>query len=209
VTAFLQQPPARLPRPWRGFRVLLAAFARGAFEREPASFSRAGHNALRERDPDAWRDVFEQAHAAIYRYAAGRLGPGAEAEDATSQVFAEAWEHAASFDDHGLPVRAWLFGIARNVVNGHRRRLVQRPPALSLEDHDKPGHDPGLDAGRLDLARAISRLEGSWAEVVTLRFVHGLSLQETANAMGLTLDAVKGKQARALAQLRKYLVQAG
>ena len=164
------------------------------------------HEALRRRDADAWRQVFEQVHPAIYRYAASRLGPGVEAEDATSQVFAEAWEHASDFDDHGLPIRAWLFGIARNVVNGHRRRLVQRPPALSLEDHDRADHDPGLDAGRIDLTWAIAALEPSWAEVVTLRFVHGLSLHETSLALGLSIDAVKGKQARALAQMRKLLV---
>lgn len=204
MTAFPQRA-GFAPTPWRGLRLLLAAFVNRDYDRHTRPVSRGVHDLLRRRDPDAWRRVFEQEHAAIYRYAAGRLGPGAEAEDATSQVFEEAWEHAATFDDHGLPVRAWLFGIARNVVNGHRRRLIQRPPSLALEDHDRPADDPGLDAERLDLAKAIRSLETSWAEIVTLRFVHGLSLNETAAALDMSVDAVKGKQSRALAQLRKSL----
>jgi DNA-directed RNA polymerase specialized sigma24 family protein len=132
-----------------------------------------------------------------YRYAAARLGPVVEAEDAASQVFAEAWEHAATLEERGLPVRAWLFGIARNVVNGHRRRWLQRPPALALEDHDAGVSDPALESDRIDLARAIGEPDGGWAEVVTLRFGHGRSLQETAGVLGLSLDAAKGRQARA------------
>lgn len=204
MTAFPQHA-GFVPLPWTGLRILLAAFLNRDLNRQPRPASRGVHDLLRKRDPDAWREVFQEEHAAIYRYAAGRLGPGVEAEDATSQVFEEAWEHAATFDDHGLPVRAWLFGIARNVVNGHRRRLLQRPPALALEDHDRPADDPGLDPEHLDLLKAVRSLESSWAEVVTLRFVHGLSLHETAAALELSVDAVKGKQARALAQLRKSL----
>ena len=192
------------PRPRRGFRALLAAFVR-----QPVGKGRTAssllHEALRQRDPDAWREVFEAEHSAIYRYASGRIGAGAEAEDITSQVFAEAWEHAANFDDRGLPVRAWLFGIARNIVNGHRRRLVLRPPVLTLEAFDQVGDDPRLDVERLDLVKALNALEQSRAEVLTLRFIHGLSAQETANVLGVSVDAVKSKQARSLAELRRLL----
>ncbi|MGE3074632.1 MAG: RNA polymerase sigma factor [Dehalococcoidia bacterium] len=189
----------------QAFRALLAAF--GGFQEDvPEPFtSRAEIVALKGRDPDAWRELFEREHGAIYRYAASRLGDGHEAEDTTSQVFAHAWESAHLFEDRGLPVRAWLFGIARNVVNGHRRAWQRKAPALRLEDFDVPRHDPGLNDERIDLARAIAGLEAGWAEVITLRFIHGLSVQETGDVLGISIDAVKGKQARALAELRKKL----
>ena len=57
----------------------------------------------------------------------------------------------------------------------------------------------------MDLARAIARLDPAHSEVITLRFVHGLSLQETASALDVTVDAIKGRQARALAALREIL----
>jgi RNA polymerase sigma-70 factor (ECF subfamily) len=58
----------------------------------------------------------------------------------------------------------------------------------------------------LDLARALQGLKPAFAEVVTLRFLHGLSLQETALALQTTVDAVKSRQARALDELRKTLL---
>lgn len=204
MSAFPQVRPLSRPG-WGGFRSLLAAFLRPGSTPHQWTAHQDTNRALRRRDPDAWRAVFEAEHAAIYRYASARLGAGAEAEDATGQVFAEAWEHAAAFDDHGLPVRAWLFGIARNVVNSHRRMLLRRPPALTLEAYDRAGDDPGLDPERIDLLKAVKSLESSRAEVITLRFVHGLSLYETGEVLGMSVDAVKGRQARALAELRKRL----
>lgn len=62
-----------------------------------------------------------------------------------------------------------------------------------------------MDPERLDLARAIGNLERAHAEVITLRFLHGLSLAEAAAALSTTVDAIKGRQARALAALRDEL----
>jgi len=160
---------------------------------------------LRRREPEAWHEFFVREMPAVYRYALSRLGQASEAEDATSQVFEEAWEHAEDLRDHGLPARAWLFGVARNVVNTHRRKWFRQPPALALEAFDGSAADPGLDPELLDLARGIAALEAAHAEVISLRFVHGLSLQETATTLGTTVDGVKGRQARALVELRKQL----
>lgn len=160
---------------------------------------------LRRRDPEAWAAFFEREMPSIYRYAMSRLGQASEAEDAASQVFEEAWDHAASFADQGLPARAWLFGIARNVVNTHRRKWLRRPPIVALEGFDGGESDPSLNPELFDLARGISLLDRSHAEVISLRFMHGLSLQETAAIVGTSIDGVKGRQARALAELRKHL----
>ncbi|MEP7215600.1 MAG: sigma-70 family RNA polymerase sigma factor [Anaerolineaceae bacterium] len=160
---------------------------------------------LQQRDPDAWRVLFENEMPAIYRYAQSRLANPSEAEDATSQVFAEAWEHAEAFQDQGLPPRAWLFGIARNVVNTHRRRWFGRPPAVAIEAFDGASADPRLDADLLDLARSLALLEPAYAEVISLRFIHGLSLQEVAISLGASVDGIKGRQARALARLKDHL----
>jgi RNA polymerase sigma-70 factor (ECF subfamily) len=159
-------------------------------------------DALRQRDPDAWRRLFDDEMPAIHQYAASRLGRDL-ADDVSAQVFEAAWQHAESLQDRGLPPRAWLFGIARNVVSSHRRWLVRRPPMLTLEGWDRPVED--LDPSLIDLAAAVQRLARAQAEVVTLRFVHGLSLVETAEALGTSVDSVKSRQARALKSLRDIL----
>ncbi len=192
---------------WRGFRALFAALARipwgdGADESAAAT---PAIEPLRNRDPEAWRRLFAAEMPAVYRYAVSRLGNAADAEDLAGNVFAEAWEHAATLEDRGLPPRAWLFGIARNLVNTHRRRWLKRQPMLALEAFDGQADDPGLSADLLDLARGVAALTAGHAEVITLRFIHGLSLQETAEVLRTTVDGVKGRQARALTELRARL----
>lgn len=188
--------------PWRvpGFAAALRSSGppAGAVEAPSAA-------SLRDRDPWAWRALFEREMPAIFRYARLRLGDAGRAEDATAEVFEHAWRSAETFEDRGLPARAWLFGIARNVVGSHRRWLFRQPPHVTLEPFDQTGPDPGLSPERLDLARAIGELERAHAEVITLRFVHDLSLEETAATLGVTVDAVKGRQARALVALRTRL----
>jgi len=194
--------------PWR-----VAGFAAALYRAEPSppplgeAPSSGQVRVIRERDPGAWHELFNREMPAIYRYALSRLGDAGRAEDATSEVFEQAWRHAGTFEDRGLPVRAWLFGIARNVVGSHRRSWFRRAPHLAIEAFDGAGDDAGLSPERLDLARAVAALEPAHAEVISLRFVHGLSLQEAADVIGATVDAVKGRQARALAALRERLIE--
>jgi RNA polymerase sigma-70 factor (ECF subfamily) len=160
---------------------------------------------LRRREPGAWRQLFDAEMPAIYRYAYSRVPRAEDAEDLASLVFEQAWRSAEHLEDRGLPPRAWLFGIARHVVTEHRRRLFRAPPVVALEAFDAP--DVGLEghAEQLALAKAVASLPRADAEVVTLRFLHGLSLAETAEALGITVDAVKARQGRALRKLRELL----
>jgi RNA polymerase sigma-70 factor (ECF subfamily) len=188
-------------------RTLFAAIADpAAIEFGPPSAQPGELRRLRQRDERAWQDLFEREWTDIYRYAHARTASTADAEDLTARVFEEAWKHIDSVEDRGLPARAWLFGIARHVVASHRRKLLRRPPIVALEAFD--GVDGGTADGTatLDLARALQGLKPAFAEVVTLRFLHGLSLQETALALQTTVDAVKSRQARALDELRKTLL---
>ncbi len=187
------------------FRGSLLALAR-AFEPRPhASPPPAGPtiDALRRRDEGAWTALFEREARPLLRYAYSRLGRWPDAEDAVSRVFQEAWQHIDSLEDRGLPPRAWLFGIARHVVGTMRRGLARRPPIVSLDA--VTASTPGPDGLQIELARALQRLPAKDAEVLTLRFLHGLSLAETALAMDTTVDAVKARQARALRRLRSEL----
>ena len=191
--------------PWRvpGF----AAALRSAGDAPQPALATPSADALRDQDPWAWRTLFEREMPAIFRYARLRLGDESRAEDATAEVFEHAFRSIESYEERGLPVRAWLFGIARNVVASHRRWFVRQPPQVALEAFDAAHADRGLSAERLDLARAIARLEAAHAEVITLRFVHDLSLEDTAGALGISIDAVKGRQARALVALKAQLAE--
>jgi RNA polymerase sigma factor (sigma-70 family) len=81
---------------------------------------------LRRGDQDVWRRLFEDESPALYRYAYSRLGTREDAEDVTNLVFAKAWNAIERYRDEGLPVRAWLFGIARRIASVHRRPAGRR-----------------------------------------------------------------------------------
>lgn len=190
-----------------GWRFPGFAAALGAAPARPITRPAAppGIESIRSREPEAWNQLFAAEMPAIYRYALSRLGRHGAAEDATSDVFEQAWRNATTLEDRGVPVRAWLFGIARHVVGEHRRSFFKRPPQLALEAFDSAAADPNLDPEQIDLARAVAGLPAAHAEVINLRFIQGLSLQETAEVLGTSVDGVKGRQARALAALRDRL----
>jgi RNA polymerase sigma-70 factor (ECF subfamily) len=104
-------------------------------------------------------------------------------------------------DDH---LRAWVFTIARNrVVDGHRRRST-RPLLVDAPVPERAAPAP-VDPLDPELLAALARLTPDQREVVTLRFVADLSLEEVASITGRTEGAVKSMQHRALEQLARIL----
>lgn len=121
-----------------------------------------------------------------------------------SEVFIQAARALPRFrgdDDH---LRAWLFTIARNrVIDAHRRRRA-RPLVADAPLPDQPAPEA---AGPIDpeLVAALGLLTPEQREVVVLRFVSDLSLDEVASITGRNQGAVKAMQHRALAQLARIL----
>jgi RNA polymerase sigma-70 factor (ECF subfamily) len=190
---------------WAG-RLLLAvssgAAAEGMTQRGPAP---AHLDSLRQGEPESWRLLFDEESPGIYRYAYSRLGQPEDAEDVTNQVFEEAWRSIGRYRETGLPLRAWLFGIARNLASSHRRRFMSRNAQISVDGLQVEGQSDVAQAEAIDLVKALTTLEAGQAETISLRFIHDLSLAETAAVLGVTVDAVKGRQQRALAALKQRL----
>jgi RNA polymerase sigma-70 factor (ECF subfamily) len=191
------------PIGWRA--LLLALSSPGTVETQSPPASAGFLDALRRGDHDAWRRLFEEESPALYRYALSRLGAREDAEDVTNQVFAEAWRGMGRYRDEGLPVRAWLFGIARRLTSRHRARFMARNPQVSIEALNLEGSADAVDEERMALAQALAGLDPAQTEVLTLRFIHGLSLAEVAAILKTSVDGVKGRQKRALEALRSAL----
>lgn len=81
-------------------------------------------------DIEQFTEVHDRHFAAIYRYVAGRLGAQA-AEDIAAETFLVAFDRRKTFDATRGDVRAWLFGIATNLVSRHRRKEARHYRALS------------------------------------------------------------------------------
>lgn len=172
--------------------------------------------------PEAFAPLYRRYAPVIYRYCHRRLGHPENAADATSQVFIKAIAGLRTFrpdpDNAGKTFRAWLFRIAHNVVaDAHRRHRPQQSLDAPGADAEAPIPlvDPGATPEELaiaaDDARAIRDalrcLPGRQREIVELRLAE-LTGEEIAEAMGMSLSAVKSAQFRAFATLRRVLGQA-
>jgi RNA polymerase sigma-70 factor (ECF subfamily) len=154
--------------------------------------------------PDALGASVEGAYARyvvpIYRFLYSRLGNQEEAEDLTSEVFLKAVRQLEPQRDDAS-VQAWLYQVARTTLADYWRRR-SRVPQDPLGYLDEP--DPGGTAGRPDeaagrLARwLLEQLPDRYREVLTLRFLRGYSIKETAQAMGITENHAKVLQYRAV-----------
>jgi DNA-directed RNA polymerase specialized sigma24 family protein len=107
---------------------------------------RARHETAAESGsvPAGFADVYERYFADIYRYIAGRLGRNV-ADDIAADTFVIALRRHADFDPGRGPVRAWLYGIATNLVAQHRRAERRRYQALARAGAQEltAGHDSG------------------------------------------------------------------
>lgn len=169
-------------------------------ERELVMRARAG-------DGLAFAQLYEAYLGRVYRYVAYRVGCKEDAEDLTGQVFLRALESIGSYQWRGLPFSAWLFRIAHNLVVDHYRRRG-RGGAVSLEEVPEPvgpGGDPLVGLEMADVREALSHLTEAQRQALLLRLVAGLSVAETARAMGKSPGAIKALQHAGLAALRRRL----
>jgi len=163
----------------------------------------------KQRDQEAFAQLYEGYFDKIYRYVAIRIGDRMEAEDITQQVFLNAIRAISSFRWRGIPFSAWLFRIAHNQVVDYLRRKTKRPAIPLDESLVASDYDPQLIAGqKLDIERlhsATGKLTPAQQEVISLRFAGELSIAQVARIMGRSEGAVKALQHSAIVALRQTL----
>ena len=131
-------------------------------------------------------------------------------EDLSSEVFLRVLEALKRGKVWRTTPDAWIFGIARNVVADHYRQQSRQTEVVLDERLAMPGgQSPDqrvMDTERHEeLARAITLLTDEQRDVILLRFMEGLSINDVAEVLGKTPGAVKGLQHRALRALSETM----
>jgi RNA polymerase sigma-70 factor (ECF subfamily) len=154
-------------------------------------------------DPDAWRAVFDRYFTSIFRLVYMRTRQSSTAEEIAAQTFAEAAAGIRRYRYRGVPFRAWLYRIARNLTADYLK-ASQKRQHVPLDESWLGDDTPALDAEtRADFLLALDKLTDDQRTVVLLRFVEGCSLAEAAAILGRSTGAVKQLQHRALAVLQR------
>ncbi|HKE99468.1 MAG TPA: SigE family RNA polymerase sigma factor [Actinomycetes bacterium] len=153
---------------------------------------------------------YESFYAAAYRRVLRQLvlvtGELAEAEDVVQEAFARAavrWDQLRTYD----APEAWVRRVALNLAAQSARRL--RRQARALLRLGPPVPVPEVEAGELDLARALGALSLRQRQVVVLHHLAGLPVQEVARELGVPTGTVKSRLTRARSLLARRLAVAG
>ncbi|TXK40285.1 RNA polymerase sigma factor [Nonomuraea sp. C10] len=163
-------------------------------------------------EPEWFSVIFDRYFTAIHRYAAARLGSGA-ADDVAAETFLAAFDQRDRYDLTRPEARAWLYGIATNLIGRHRRGELRLYRALSRSAarDDVEGHadrvTDRVTAEQLSprLARGLQGLARGDRDALMLVACAGLSYAETASALDIPIGTVSSRVNRARAKLREAL----
>ena len=164
-------------------------------------------------DAEAFGLLYDRYVELVYRYTYYRVGNPTLAEDLTSETFTRALRRISTFSWQGRDFGAWLVTIARNLIADHfksaRFRLELPTADLLGTSAERPAAGPEgqvLDSlTNAALLDAVRQLGPEQQECVVLRFLEGLTVAETALAMGKKPGAVKALQYRAVRSLGRLL----
>ncbi|MBO2451487.1 sigma-70 family RNA polymerase sigma factor [Actinomadura barringtoniae] len=165
----------------------------------------------RDGDAEAFGSLYDHYVELVYKYVFYRVGTHSLAEDLTSETFLRALRRMRDFNWQGKDFGAWLVTIARNLVADHFKSSRYRLEVCTAEllEPDRPQEGPEravLDSmTNRTLLIAVRRLGSEQQECVVLRFLHGLTVAETALVMGKKSGAIKALQYRAVRSLARML----
>ncbi|MCM2410809.1 RNA polymerase sigma factor [Streptomyces sp. RKAG290] len=163
-------------------------------------------------DPQRFAELYDRYAPDIHRYAARRLGDWL-ADDVTAETFLIAFGRRHRFDPARGSVRPWLYGIAANLIAGHRRTEVMQYRVLAktsvdavvMDCHDGADSRVAAAAVTSQLAAALAHLSKGDREVLLLIAWESLSYEEVAQALRIPIGTVRSRLNRARKKTRKEL----
>ncbi|MDQ1683553.1 MAG: polymerase sigma-70 factor, subfamily [Frankiaceae bacterium] len=164
-------------------------------------------------DPNAFGELYDRYVDVVYRYIYYRVSNATLAEDLTSETFLRALRRITSYTWQGRDFGAWLVTIARNLIADHfksgRYRMEVATSDLVEAGADRreegPENEVLASITNEALLEAVKRLNPEQQECVSLRFLQGMSVAETAAIMGKNEGAIKALQYRAVKSLSRLL----
>lgn len=175
-------------------------------------------------DQDAFARIMRRYNQRLYRVAVAVMGDASEAEDVLQESYVRAFYSFATYSGAGS-LGGWLARIVRNEAIDRVRSRASRRSHVAIEaDLGEQGEQPAreetnvtidsiIDPERLAanaelrrlLEQAIQRLPEQFRTAFVLREVEGLSVDETAECLGIPAATVKTRDHRARNLLRSYL----
>ena len=153
--------------------------------------------------------LYDEYFDRIARYIYVRIGDKNEAENLAGEVFLKALESLKSYEERGIPMQAWLFRIAHNLVVDHLRKATKLKTVpidtVQIESREDPVATAEKNMEMERVNEAMQKLTPEQREVVRLRFFGGLSSKEVGAMLSKSDGAVREMQRAAIEKLRGLL----
>jgi len=171
----------------------------------------------------AFPGLVEAHQDRLYTIALRLLGERRDAEEVAQDALVRAFRAMQGYQRDrivALRLRPWLASITVNLARNRRRRMDDRRPPAQLEPMLDAGFDVAVDGrsgpeqqasrreAQRELAGALLELKPAIRAAVVLRHVDGLTVAETAEALGRPEGTIKAQVHRGLAELRTLLATA-
>jgi RNA polymerase sigma-70 factor (ECF subfamily) len=167
-------------------------------------------------DTAAFEALYDHFYDRIYRYVSFKAGDPTAAEDITEEVFLRMLRSIGTYKHQGHPFSSWLFRIAHNLVVDYfrkkgRDKSVPLDKVLAVVGESSVDLDNYVQTklAMREVNLAMENLTDLQRQVISLRFAGGLSVNETAKAVGRNENAVKALQHAGIKKLRKILMPGG
>lgn len=161
-------------------------------------------------DPQAFVELYNAYFKRVYNYIRYRSGDVSTAEDLTCSVFERLLVSIRKYSSQRGPFEAWMFAIARNVVNDHFQRQrfswlpwegLRRQPARDISPEEKVIRQENMD----ELQVALLKLDRRSLDLVSLKFFARLNNRQIAEITHLSESNVGVTLFRAVSRLREWL----
>jgi RNA polymerase sigma-70 factor (ECF subfamily) len=158
----------------------------------------------------AWRQVYEDISPSVLRYYRACRAP--DPEDLVGDTFLCVVQGIGAFEGAEGPFRGWVFTIARrrmiDAARSSSRRPVQPIPPDDLPAHGDVGdveEDSLRSLSEQRVRSVLDRLTPAQRDVLVLRMLADLTIDQVAQVLGKRPGAVKAIQARGLGELRRQI----
>ncbi len=158
-------------------------------------------------DLDAFEALFRAHQAEVYRWIVRIVRDRAAAEDLTVETFWRVYRARGRFDP-ARPFLPWARRIATRAAIDHLRTARRFVPADAFPDQPAPDAAAQSES-RAELARAFHALPAALRAAATLALIEELPYSEIAEALDISLSAVKMRVSRAIRLLRSHLEKKG
>ncbi len=161
-------------------------------------------------DAEAFARLYDSFVDRVYRFLLFRVNDQALAEDLTSQIFLKVLENIERYQPRDLPFGAWVFRIARNTLIDYYRT---HKDTVSLDADSDTLADGLMELDGIieqqieskQIREALDRLTEDQRQVLTLKFMSGLTTHEIAQVMEKRPGSIRALQMRGLQALAEIL----